>query len=433
VLWALITLAAAHSPRTALLLNINGAIGPATQDFVARGLKQAVKQQAEVVILQLDTPGGLDQAMRGIIDAILASPVPVITYVAPSGARAASAGTYILYASQIAAMAPGTNLGAASPVSMGYPGGKETSEKNHESSIEEKKVASDAAAYIRSLAQLRGRNSAWAEKAVRQAASLSAQEALQQGVIDLIADNTDVLLSKVDHRTVMVQGQPKVLNTLGLTITTFAPDWRVEFLSVITNPNVAYILLIVGIWGLFFEFANPGFVLPGVVGVICLLLGLYAFQLLPIHYVGLGLILFGIAFMVAEAFLTTFGVLGVGGLIAFIVGSILLLDKSAGSYQIALSVIFAVAIVTAAFFLMVINLALKARFRPIVSGREELMGSTAVVTSEQGYMRIHLRGEWWQVRCATPLAHGQSVRVVGIEGLTLVVEPVNQTVQNRSK
>jgi membrane-bound serine protease (ClpP class) len=424
--WAFFSLAAPNPPRIALLLNLKGAISPATQDFVARGLKQAALQHAEIVILQLDTPGGLDQAMRGIISDILASPIPVVTYVAPSGARAASAGTYILYASQIAAMAPGTNLGAASPVTIGYTA---TSEKNHQPSVEEKKMANDAAAYIRSLAQLRDRNPTWAEKAVTQAASLSAAEALQLGVIDLVADNTEILLNKIDHRNVIVLGQPRILNTTGLTITPFAADWRVKFLSIITDPNVAYILLIVGIWGLFFEFANPGFLLPGTVGVICLLLALYAFQLLPINYVGLGLILFGIAFMVAEAFLPTFGTLGIGGLVAFIMGSILLLDKTGGNYQIGLAVIFAVSIITAAFFLMVINLALKARFRPVVSGREELIGSTAtIVISEKNYIRIHLRGEWWQVRSTMPLTQGQMVRVVGLEGLTLLVEPIEPIV-----
>ena len=427
------SLASAVNPRIAVLLDIKGGIGPATQDFVVRGLAEAAKKEAQIVILRLDTPGGLSKSMRGINKAILSSPVPVVSYVAPSGARAASAGTYIMYASQIAAMAPGTNLGAATPVSIGTPGltpgkkpaikkdDKKTAKKKSTKTATQKKSINDAVAYIRSLAELHGRNVEWAEQAVREGVSLSANKALQMNVINLVANNTTDLLNQINGKTVTVLGQKRVLNTRGLKIVQITPDWRAKFLAVITDPSIAYILLLVGIYGIFFEFANPGFVLPGVVGVICILLALYAFQLLPINYVGLGLILFGIAFMVSEAFMPSFGALGMGGIVAFVVCSILLLDKGSG-YAIGLPLIIAVSAVTAGFFLLIINMALRARFRPVVSGREELVGSEGVVIEdEKGRYRIRIRGELWQVKSSQSLQRGQKVKVIGREGLILIV------------
>jgi membrane-bound serine protease (ClpP class) len=415
---------AAQAQNTALLLTVNSAIGPATQDFIQSGLTQAEKQNVQVLILQLDTPGGLEKSMRNIVSDILASPIPVIAYVAPSGARAASAGTYIVYASHIAAMAPGTNLGAATPVSIGLSGMEEKS-KNNNPSAEEKKTMNDAVASIRSLAELRGRNAQWAEQAVRQGASISATEALQLKVINVIANNILDLLSAVNGDTVSVAGKPQQLMTTGLAVQEFKPDWRTRFLAVITDPSVAYILLMIGMWGLFFEFANPGFVLPGVSGAIALLLALYAFQLLPINYVGLALILLGIAFMITEAFVASFGALGIGGVIAFVVGSVLLLEKGAVGYQIAWPVIVAVSATTAAFFLLVINIALRARFRPIVSGREEVVNQvTTVQVDDKGALHARVLGEMWQVRCEMPLQSGQKIKVIAIDGLSLIVKPI---------
>ena len=321
---------AAEPAPSVELLEIKGPIGPATGDFIHRGLLQASAAKNSAIILQIDTPGGLSESMRGIIQDILESPVPVLGYVFPGGARAASAGTYILYACHIAAMAPGTNLGAASPVSIGVAGGEAKSSV----STEELKTRQDAQAYIRSLAELRHRNPEWAELAVSKAASLSAEEALQQKVIDLIANDPADLLTKANGKMVSVHGQMQTLHTQGLPIRNVVPDWRTRLLGVITNPGVAYILLIIGVYGLFFELMSPGFIMPGVAGLIALLLALYAFQLLPIDYAGLALIIAGLGFIIAEIFFPTFGALGIGGAIAFLVGSIMLLKPGVTGFRL---------------------------------------------------------------------------------------------------
>lgn len=410
----------------AILLNVSGAIGPATQDYVQRSIESAAQHEAKLIILRLDTPGGLETAMRGINKAILSSSVPVVTYIAPAGARAASAGTFILYASHVAAMAPGTNVGAASPVSIGgggesLPAGEKNAKPEH--STLEKKATHDAAAYIRSLAELRGRNIAWPEKAVREAVSLSSEEALKIKVIDVIANSIPELLQKIDGRVVSVQGAPYTLQTSGLTIQSVTPDWRFQFLSIITDPTIAYILLLIGIYGLFFEFSNPGFVLPGIAGTISLLLALYAFQLLPINYAGFALLLLGIALMVAEAFVASFGALGIGGVIAFVIGSVLLLDTNVPGFGVAWQVILIMTLFSAAFFLIICNLAIGSFRKKVVTGREALVGAEGtVIEVSADRLVVRIQGEIWKAHSDKALEVGQKICVVKVSELLLIVE-----------
>jgi membrane-bound serine protease (ClpP class) len=420
------------APGAALLLEVRDAIGPATSDFFVRTLDQARERKVRLVIVQMDTPGGLDSAMRDMIKAILASPVPVAIYVSPSGARAASAGTYLLYASHVAAMAPATNVGAATPVQIGGsepsspPKAKDDDEerKPEPGTAMERKAINDSVAYIRGLAELRGRNADWAESAVRTAASLSATAALQQNVIDLVATDVADLLRRIDGRTVKVSTGELRLATAGVVIERVETDWRTRLLAVLTNPNVAYLLMLIGIYGLLLEGYNPGAILPGVVGAICLLLALYAFQVLSVNYAGLGLMALGVALLIAEAFAPSFGVLGIGGIAAFVIGSIILLDTDVPGFAIARSLIGGIAFAGALVVLLIATYFTRSRQRPVVTGAEQLLGESAVALRDfarSGPVRV--RGEIWNAVARAPVKEGQRLRIVRVDGLTLEVEP----------
>lgn len=418
--------------RPILVLQYSGAISPAAASYFRHGLSEARRRDAQLLVFELDTPGGLSSSMRDIIKAILSSPIPVATWVAPSGARAASAGTYILYASQIAAMAPASNLGAATPIAIGglpggTPAGKSAPAGNTDTNAntERRKMVNDAAAYLRSLAQLRGRNAAFAESAVREARSMSANEALQAHVIDLIAARVDDLARAVDGRVIHLPSGTVTLHTADAPVIRMKPGWRTELLEILSDPTVAALLMMAGVYGLFLELLHPGAALPGIAGSICLLLALYAFQMLPVDWSGVGLILLGCALMVAELFLPTFGVVGAGGVIALVVGLLMLIRPEVPGFGISGGFIAALALITSLGIFGVGRFALRARRRPVVSGREALIGAEGTVTeiSDDGAW-AHVAGETWHVRSAAPLRPGTRVRVTAIDGLILQVTPI---------
>ena len=428
----------ATADRLAVLLDVLGPIGPATAEYLVDSLEKASVRNVELVIIRIDTPGGLDASTRDIVKAILNSPVPVATFVTPGGARAASAGTFILYASHIAAMSPATNVGAATPVSI--IGGKQPAQQREPDEKEEdsnpvidagdtmkRKAVNDAVAYARGLANKYGRNADWAELAVREAASITAEKALEIGVIDLIAEDMGELLKQIHGRTVKVQGRDRVMNTSSLFIEQLEPDWKSELLGVITSPTIAYLLLLIGVYGLIFEGYNPGAVLPGVIGAVCLLVALYAFQMLPVNYAGFALLALGIILMIGEAVAPSFGALGIGGVISIVIGSIILIDTDVPGFMVSRPLIGAIALVSSLGLMAIIGIAVKARQRPVVAGREELVGSvgTALMDFEnRGSVFVH--SERWSATTSSPLREGQSIVVTGIDGLKLTVRPADE-------
>lgn len=410
------------------VVEIDGAISVAVQRQVSRAIDQARKENASAILLQLDTPGGLVSATRDIIRDMIASPVPIIVYVAPSGARAASAGTFLVYASHLAAMAPGTNLGAATPVQMGgIPGVPQPKDdkKPAEPSAAEKKSVNDVVALLRSLAQMRGRDLDFAEKAVRDAATLTAEEARKQNVVEIVGGSVADVLAQADGRTVSVGGRDQILSTRDATAVTVVADWRTKLLGVIADPNIAFILLLIGVYGLLFEFWTPGAIIPGVLGGICLLLAMIALSVLPVQYGALGLLLLGIALMAGEAFTPGVGVLGIGGLAAFLAGAFFLFEPEGADFdlRVSLPVIVGSAVTAAGLTFLIVGAAIKARGRPAVVGADDMLGARGAVLdwrSGQGHVRVH--GEIWQARADRDFKDGDAVRVRQRDGLTLIVE-----------
>ncbi len=441
----------AASQGGVLLLDIKGGIGPATRDYIGNGLRQAAAAKAAAVVLRIDTPGGLDAATRDINQAILASTVPVIGWVSPSGARAASAGTYILYACHVAAMAPATSLGAATPVSMGGQGfapERSPAERERERRPEqdpaapspqtpasgapsrepgsaiERKAVNDAVAYLRSLAELRGRNAQFAELAVRDAATLTAAQARAQGVVEIIAGDVDALLRQAHGRTVrLARGEVK-LDVTGRPVTVVEPDWRARLLAVLTEPTVAYLLLLIGLYGLVFEGYSPGAILPGMVGIICLLLAAYGLQVLPVNYAGVALIVIGVVLIALEIAMPSLGAAGIGGVVSLLAGSLILFDTQVPGFGVPGGLIAGIGVASALGFMAMLWLAARSRRRPVVTGVEELVGNTAVASRDfVGRGQVRIRGEQWQAQSDLPVQRGETVRVLSIDGLVLRVVP----------
>jgi len=418
-----ISTVAARADTNVVVLNIKGAIGVATADYVLSGIEHAETSNSDLIIIEMDTPGGLMTPMRDIIQAILGSSVPVATYVTPAGARADSAGTYILLASHIAAMTPTTHLGAATPVAMGWGGDdatpKDASDEESDDDAEtapppgpamERKVLNDAVAYIRSLAERYGRNADWAEKAVREAATLTAREALDENVIDFVAENRAELLRMIDGVEVEIDAEP---------------NWRIKILSAIASPETVLLLGLIGLYGLMYEGLNPGAIVPGVVGVICLLLAAYGLQVLPVNYAGLALIIVGLALMTAEAFAPSFGALGVGGIAAFVFGAIMMFDSDIPGFGISITFVVTIAAVFALLFIWLLAYLLKLRKRGAVSGKDSIIGGIGTAMQAfSGEGKVWLEGEAWSAMSSVAIEKDQQVVVCALDGLTLEIEPV---------
>ena len=414
-----------------LVLSVDGTINPAVSDYLKKGLSLAAGQQSSMVIIQMNTPGGLDASMRDIIEEILSSPSAVVTYVAPDGARAASAGTYILYASHVAAMAPATNLGAATPIQIGGLGStKDEDESDKEGSKDsrstlEKKIINDASAYIRALADKHNRNGDWAVQAVQEAVSLTAREALELNVINIVADDLDDLLKQLDGFELVVNGEPVSLETTGVRLSHFDPSWRYKLLGVISDPTIAYLLLLLGFYGLIYELANPGFFLPGVAGGISLMLALYALQLLPVNYSGLALMILGIGFLIGEAFMPSFGTLGIGGIIAFAAGSLILIDDQ--TMRVALPTVIGTTVVSALFVILLMSRVAMMRRKSIHTGIEAMVGTLGEARSDfTGSGLVWIQGESWNAQSSVPVKKGDKVRILAVSGLELIIEPLKE-------
>ncbi|MFA7669013.1 MAG: nodulation protein NfeD [Burkholderiaceae bacterium] len=429
----------AQSPDNVVVLEVRGTISPATSEFIIQGIDKAEASGAGLLVLEMDTPGGLDASMRAIIKRMLSANVPIAVYVAPGGARAASAGTFILYASHVAAMTPASNLGAASPVAIGGmsddDGQADDAKKGEEGQAVRSqrdtmaaKATNDAAAYLRSLAQLRDRDPDFAEAAVREARSMSAQEALEGGVIEYVAPTLESLLGQLDgHEIKLDNGETITLATQGAQVERVGPDWRMNILSLLANPQIAVILMMLGIYGLFFEMMSPGAALPGVAGLICLLLGLYGMHMLPVNWAGVALLGFGMLMMIGELFLPSFGALGIGGLLAFVLGGLFMTGPDVPKYyELSIPFLISMGLASAAIIIGTGTLALRSRKVATVSGHEAMLGEQGtVVGTEGGMVYAEIGGENWRVACSEALQPGDQVSVTGIDGLKLRVDRVN--------